>query len=210
MMFYAEGYSETCLEELPINKCVWLALAAATRQSINYARLPSSHRAGFDIRALLAAVWEAAAKGDLEFCQLTLDSVIAALPSEDADNSAEVIVAENCLLSLAYALRCKLTGVSKEAHWALMKAYDAADQMALILWRKRNGEDFTEGEIRAMPVVQRELAQQAAAFETVAANSDFESFALLRDISFAVEFATDEEWLALHGGLRPETAIERI
>ncbi|MBB4576906.1 hypothetical protein [Rhizobium lentis] len=196
-MVYADGYSEASLDRLSINKCVWVALAAATRQSKNYARLPIGEQAGIEILGLLADVWDAAARQDIAFCEMTLQRVMDSLPPEDTDNSIDVIIAENCLLSLAYALRCQINGEKKEAHWALMKAYDAADQIALILWRAQNGESFAEAEIRAMPVVQRELANQAAAFDTAFSSSESEALALLEGAAFAVEFATPNEWLAL-------------
>lgn len=163
-------------------------------------RLPLNDQALPDIEAFLARTWEALASDDFAFCVQAIDAVTSALPPDDGSyNSSEVIVAENCLLSLVYALRCKASGDKKDAHWALMKAYDAADQIALIQWRAQRSENYTEADIRAMPVLQRELANQAAAFEAIIGVSDIQALALVHTISFSVEFATEGEWKTLSG-----------
>jgi uncharacterized protein YjaG (DUF416 family) len=90
-----------------------------------------------------------------------IDACVELIPREDDGPwVAEQAAAEDAVAALAYALRCRRSGLAKEAAWAAGRAYEALDDYVI------NHEDVdtniagAEARVLAHPLVQAELARQ--------------------------------------------------
>jgi hypothetical protein len=85
------------------------------------------------------------------------------IPDKEAEAwVTEQAYAEDACAALAYALCCRLSGESQEAAWADRHAYDAIDYHIVYQGGMNVNTPGTEAQVRAHPLVQRELARQQA------------------------------------------------
>jgi hypothetical protein len=89
-----------------------------------------------------------------------LASVMRLAPPESDQWSILHAYAEDAIASLAYSIRCLITGDPQEAAWAARRAYESADQAAINQLRAEFGRDGAESDIAAHGIVQRELRRQ--------------------------------------------------
>lgn len=69
--------------------------------------------------------------------------------------------ADDAAGAVAYALRCRLTGLSQEAVWAARRAYDAADTVASARYDDAGmNAPGIEDSIAADDLIQQELGRQ--------------------------------------------------
>jgi hypothetical protein len=144
---------------------VAFAAAAATRQMTCYSeQIPD--RLGLEkdqIDAMLARLWSDLENKVINFdgWDETLSCVMSALPEEGDDCTVASALVDDGLSSLAYAIRCLITGDAQESAWAARRSYDAVDQVALRILDAYPGVASEEEKIRTHAVVQRELSRQS-------------------------------------------------
>jgi len=116
------------------------------------------------------------------------------LPEESDDWATKKhALADDALSSLAYAIRCLLTPEPQEAAWAARRAYEAADQAAILVLGVHLGSPNAEAAIKAHSFVQRELARQQTDISLLRADSVDE----VQRRAFAAELLTSEEVASL-------------
>jgi uncharacterized protein YjaG (DUF416 family) len=89
-----------------------------------------------------------------------LVEVMDLMPQENHQWSEALPLAEDAIASLAYVLRCLISGKAEEAAWAARRAYEAADQYAIQVLGLDLNDKGTEATILAARVVQQELIRQ--------------------------------------------------
>jgi hypothetical protein len=83
------------------------------------------------------------------------------IPPEEAGKQVpEQAGAEDAAVSLAYALRCRRSGLVEEAVWAARRGYDAFDHYVINQEKIDIAALGAEEMVLAHPLVQTELAQQ--------------------------------------------------
>jgi uncharacterized protein YjaG (DUF416 family) len=97
-----------------------------------------------------------------------VEPLLDLMPTEDSTWSQALPVAEDAVACLAYTLRAMIGGDPQEAAWSARRAYEAADQLAILDLRKGTSEMPDESDLRAHPAVQAELARQEADFALIA------------------------------------------
>lgn len=161
MLTYDETRLKQELATLPPRLRVAFATAAATRQLPCYARLapPRLVQAQLDPKALLEALWQKIRDGDLApgAWQATLDKLMDVLDKETPDWRPFDFLAEDALVTLAYAIRCLLDPEPQEAAWAARVAYESADQAVIRLQGDVPATAAAEARILAHPFIQRTL-----------------------------------------------------
>lgn len=161
MFTYDENRLKQELATLPPRLRVAFATAAATRQLPCYAHFapPRLLQAQVDPKALVEALWQKIRTGDLapEAWQATLDDLMGVLGKEGPDWHPFDFLAEDVLVTVAYAIRCLLDPDPQEAAWAARVVYEAADQAAIRLQGKVPSTAAAEARILAHPFVQRTL-----------------------------------------------------
>jgi uncharacterized protein YjaG (DUF416 family) len=127
-----------------------------------------------------------------------LEKVIGLIPQEDeigASWSEQASYALNSGLSLAYALRARLTGEPQEAAWAARVAYEALDNLII------NREDIDtnkpggEQKVISHPIVQTELGRQQRDLNELLDLSDKD----VQEISFRFRDRARAEALSFFG-----------
>jgi hypothetical protein len=96
-----------------------------------------------------------------------VDALLDLLPSEDSPWSPSYPIADHAIASLAYTLRSMANGDPQEATWAALRAYEAADQLAVFDLSKDPLDFPPEGQLLAHSAVQTELARQEHDFGLV-------------------------------------------
>jgi uncharacterized protein YjaG (DUF416 family) len=96
-----------------------------------------------------------------------VETLLDLMPTEDSTWSQSLPVAEDAVACLAYTLRSMIEGDPQEAAWSARRAYEAADQLAILDLRKGKSEMPHESDLRAHPAVQAELARQEADFALI-------------------------------------------
>ncbi len=162
MFTYDENRLKQELATLPPRLRLAFATAAATRQLPCYTRFapPRLLQAQLDPEALLTALWKKIRAGELapESWQATLDKLMTVLEKDTRDWRPFDFLAEDALVTVAYAIRCLLDPDPQEAAWAARVVYEAADQAAIRLRGEVPSTSAAEAQILAHPFVQRTLA----------------------------------------------------
>ena len=196
MYSYDEAALVQALSLLTSIRQVCFAAASATRQLSMFERLGGrlawQHKAG--AREVTAALWKAIqspATGNEDW-QRQLDLVMSWIPDEDdPEFSIEHVFADHAVATVAYAIRCLISGDPQDAGWAARRAYEAADQAAI----RAAGVEFgvtpdAERIVLSHPIVQRELGRQK---EDLAALIDKGEFGALQRSAFSQELLTVDE-----------------
>lgn len=89
-----------------------------------------------------------------------LDDILRTLPEEPDNWDWANILNDHAISANAYAVRCMLTGDPKEAVWALRRAYEAADQIAIKLMNIDTNQAGAEQLLLESSYVQQELGRQ--------------------------------------------------
>ncbi|MBB4189887.1 hypothetical protein GGE45_002733 [Rhizobium aethiopicum] len=150
------------LAPLSQRDCSFLAIASAARQKSSfcwYHEVTGSGRPEFFsecIESLWGATEEDRAPPDWEEL---FEQSMKMMPADDRPWAIVDALAEDALASLCYSIRAKIAPSVQEVAWALRRAYEAADQVAIYLLR-RDSREPSEEEILMHPVVQRELSRQ--------------------------------------------------
>lgn len=161
MFTYDEDRLKQELATLPPRLRLAFATAAATRQLPCYARFapPRLVQAQLDPKGLVEALWQKIRDGELapEGWQAVLDKLMAVLDKEGAEGRPFDFLAEDALVTVAYAIRCLLDPDPQEAAWAARVVYEAADQAAIRLQGKVPSTRAAEAQLLAHPFIQRTL-----------------------------------------------------
>jgi hypothetical protein len=96
-----------------------------------------------------------------------VEPLLDLMPTEDSTWSQSLPVAEDAVACLAYTVRSMIDGDPQEATWSARRAYEAADQLAILDLRKEKSEMPDERKLLAHPAVQAELARQEADFTLI-------------------------------------------
>lgn len=152
------------LKSLPDQSLVALAAAAATRQLANYERFAQIFQASSVSRPreIVLQLWAELLGKKITCGKWTtiLEEVMLLLPAEDENWAIEHALADHALSCLAYSIRCLLDPAPKETAWALRRAYEASDQVAVHCLRIQVGLQKNEDEIKSHEIIQRELERQ--------------------------------------------------
>jgi uncharacterized protein YjaG (DUF416 family) len=90
-----------------------------------------------------------------------IDACMGLIPQEDDGPwVAEQAAAEDAVAAIAYALRCRRSGLAKEAAWAARRAYEALDDYVINHENVDTNIAGAEAQVLAHPLVQAELARQ--------------------------------------------------
>lgn len=164
MLNFDEPNMIDALEGMPSRARVAFAAACATRQLASYEAFADSQHlvSALFPREHVMAVWQAVEQGSPtgEIWSNRLEEVMELAPEAGHAWTPLHAYADDAIASLAYSIRCLAADSAQEAAWAARRAYEAADQAAIILI----GEDFGPGleeKILAHPIVARELGRQA-------------------------------------------------
>jgi len=182
------------LEGLPSRDRIAFAAAAATRQLGNVERFCSASSP----RRIATQLWAALRAEPVELSAWSrhLDEAMSLLDELDEGDWVARALAVDGLASLAYAIRCFLTKDAQEAAWAARRAYEAADQIAILALRALD-KDFdlnkSEADVSAHLLVQRELERQRNDSAHLLAGS----IELVERQAFLDELVTDEELLQM-------------
>jgi uncharacterized protein YjaG (DUF416 family) len=161
---FDEGKLVDELERLPPRLRAAFAAASAERQLPAYARFSTLAGAGVPDRltGVLRSVWD-----DIETLQPNgsalreqLDLCMSLLPEEEERVSEECAYANDAVASVAYAIRARLSGDSREAMWAARRAYDAIDHYVVTRLNLKIIERANETRIVEHPLIQAELRRQ--------------------------------------------------
>jgi uncharacterized protein YjaG (DUF416 family) len=113
------------------------------------------------LRSALDLVWAVGGGDAVDIMKRdsALGECMTAIQTAAADGSDQAFFAENAAASIAYGLRAIGSDDPKEPAWAAQVAYDTVDRYAMMEERELDIE-WTEEQILAHPVVQRELERQ--------------------------------------------------
>jgi uncharacterized protein YjaG (DUF416 family) len=89
-----------------------------------------------------------------------VDTLLELMPTENSAWSPSHPIAEDAVASLAYTLRSMATGDPQESAWAARRAYEAADQLAILDLAREGSELPDERRLLIHSAVQKELARQ--------------------------------------------------
>lgn len=195
MIAFDEVVLNSELTQLPHVARVALAAAAASRQLHNYESI--CHLIGLthaDVPVqIVADLWNIVfiKKFDETDWKSKLDIVMSLYPAETEHWTLKHALAEDALSSLAYAIRCLLSGDSQEAAWALRCAYEASDQAAIRISDVGLSGANAEQIILSHQFVQRELQRQRRDVMLLLVGSSDETLRTIQN------FSIDEELLSL-------------
>jgi hypothetical protein len=166
------------LEKLPVTGRTAFAAACAGRLQATYVRFSDKTGRGTsgDFLKLLSRLWDdldgsTVSSPDLD---VLIGSCMALIPKdEDGPWDVEKPAAQEAGIALAYALRCRRTGLAKEAAWAARYAYEAIANHVLDYEGSDTGADVPKlqvlrpgqakevlARLKSHPLVQAELARQ--------------------------------------------------
>jgi uncharacterized protein YjaG (DUF416 family) len=164
ILSYNEELLKTELDRIAVPLRVVFAAAAAERLLPAYVSF--SHRAGrgnpYLLTEILERLWRdiQGIKMDPEELQQNIDLSMKLIPEED---DIPWILgqewAEDAVVAVVYALRCRQSGKSQESAWAARRAYEALDHFVI------NNEDIDpsivgEEGLLSNPLIQDELMRQ--------------------------------------------------
>jgi hypothetical protein len=81
-------------------------------------------------------------------------------PEAGGDNWVSSAFADDALSSVAYTIQSAVEAKSQPAAWAARRAYEAADQAAIVLLGIKPGSPLAEAKIASHSIVQTELDRQ--------------------------------------------------
>jgi len=153
------------IEQLPAQVRAAFAAACTERMLPAYARFSAKTNRGDPriLEQILTRLWkdlagEPMSDGDLE---AQIETCMELIPREDDGPWViEQAAAEDATAALAYALRCRRSGLAKEAAWAARRAYEALDDYAINHANIDTNIAGAEAQVLAHPLVQAELARQ--------------------------------------------------
>jgi uncharacterized protein YjaG (DUF416 family) len=185
------------ISRLPHLARVALAASVTNRQLLNYEAIGNS--IGINQTALpsqtMAQLWSVLqnSKFDQAEWKSKLDIVMSLIPDESEQWTLKHALVEDALSSLAYTIRCLLSGDSQEAVWAFRRGYEACDQAAIRILKSDLSNGKSEDFILAHYFVQRELERQNRDVKLLLANSSDDALRKIRALSSEEELLTLEE-----------------
>jgi len=154
------------LERLTATRKVAFALACAERLIPSYQRFAVLTGRGQPqvLTSSLERLWSDVLgehhSTDVELAIL-LDGVMNQVPREDDEHwIPEQAAAEDSAAAVAYAIRCRRTGLAQEAAWAARRAYEAQDHQVLEAEKVEIAEPGADLQVLLHPSVQAELGRQ--------------------------------------------------
>jgi uncharacterized protein YjaG (DUF416 family) len=153
------------IEELPRPVRAAFAAACAERMLPAYHRFSARSNRGDPriLEQILTRLWtdlsgEPMSEAETE---AQIDACMELIPREDDGPwVAEQAAAEDAVAALAYALRCRRSGLAKEAAWAARCAYEALDDYVINHENVDTNISGAEAKVLAHPLVQAELTRQ--------------------------------------------------
>jgi uncharacterized protein YjaG (DUF416 family) len=186
----------TKLAAMPARLMLAFVCAVASRQLCNYERhAPRLNRAGDQRpREIAAQIWAIVHGMPVVRVswQATLDEVEQILPKEDTDWVWHAL-ADDAVMSLAYAIECVLGGGSDQATWAAQHAYAAADQAVIRILYADSDVERDEEALLSHEWVQRELGRQRRDLDLLRAGAIDD----VQQLSQVEEHLTDAEWASI-------------
>lgn len=180
------------------------AAACAARQLSNYEAFATDFSDGRAMRfsAYVEQLWAEIEEGPRASGLWTdaLGVVMAMSPTDDEADFPLAALAEDASASLAYAIRCCISHDSQEAAWAARRAYEAADQAAIVDMRI-HPRASNSAEILAHRFVQLELKRQQRDIGQLLSHGD-SGIKAVRDAS-SYERMLDQSELAILVSKRP-------
>ena len=157
------------LKRLARSLRVLFAAACAERQMASYCRfLRHSKREGSDpLISALEDVWSNPSKADEHELQRQLTICMGIIPHEDLIQpwSEEATYAQNAAMSVAYALRARISGEAQEAAWSARVAYESLDHFIISKTSINTNLPGAEQRVVSHPVIQAELSRQSRDIE---------------------------------------------
>jgi hypothetical protein len=92
--------------------------------------------------------------------QTLLKRVMALLPGEDETSEEGLVLLDDSVAAIAYAIRTRLTGSSQEAAWSARRCYGYFDHVANTDFAILGIDEPTEERLLAHPRTQEELRRQ--------------------------------------------------
>jgi uncharacterized protein YjaG (DUF416 family) len=176
---------------------VCFAVALATRQLPNYEWFGSQFDAARAKRPrqIVEQIWHAIESNVIHAYDWngTLAEVMDLMPEEDEEWGIAHSLADDALSSLAYTIRCMLSGEPQEAAWAARRAYEAADQAAIKIMNVDFKKPGTEVGLLASPIVQRELSRQHRDLTLLVNKETIDTFGELSSFAIGEDLLLDSE-----------------
>lgn len=185
------------LNGLPAASRVAFAVAAATRQIRFCLRrfpkvMPLDQKQSNEV---LAQIWlEISGKAVANIASNELlAKVMSAMPEEGEDWTIADSLVDDALSTLAYAIRCLISGEAQEAVWAVRRSYEAVDQVAIRILDASPGVRDDEDRILSHEVVQLELARQVNDMKLLSDGLIEE----VKRLAFSDDFIQLDEWIMI-------------
>jgi uncharacterized protein YjaG (DUF416 family) len=153
------------IEELPRPDRAAFAAACAERLLPAYHKFSARSNRGDPhiVEQILTRLWtdlSGESMSDAE-TEAQIDACMELIPREDDGPwVAEQGAAEDAVAALTYALRCRRSGLAKEAAWAARRAYEAVDDYLINHENVDTNIAGAEARVLAHPLMQAELARQ--------------------------------------------------
>lgn len=162
MFRFDEQHLISALNALPHASRVAFAAATATRQIVSCGLVKYDEFSASRLNDIVSDLWRAAQNLEIDekLWSGRLEDIMNMMPSDEVYWDIWHALADDCLSSLTYAIRCLLNQESQDAAWAARRAYEAVDQVAIRLLGLRPGEASAETGILSHEVVQREVSNQ--------------------------------------------------
>ena len=153
------------IEQLSIKGRAAFAAACAERMLPSFAKFVTRTARGKPdaLRDVLTRLWNDLVRDPMSDAEV--DAQIAAcmdlIPNENGGPWVqEQAAAEDAASALAYALRCRRSGLAKDAAWAARRCYEALDNYVINHEAIDTSIPGEEARVRSHPLVQAELGRQ--------------------------------------------------
>ncbi len=162
---FDEGALLDAIERLPPPARAAFAAACAERLLPAYVRFARRTEKGNPVALtdILAGLWADLTGSPMSDTEVdaSVEMCMQLIPQEDDGPWVpEQAAAEDAASALAYALRCRRTGSSREAAWAARCAYEAIDHYVVNHEKVDTNIPGAEARVLAHPIIQSELARQ--------------------------------------------------
>jgi len=124
---------------------------------------------------ILARLWDDLAGAEMTEAELqsNIDGCMKLIPQEDEEVWVpEQAAAEDAGAALAYSLRCRQNGRSREAAWSAGRSYEALDHYVIVTEEIDVNSQGAEARILAHPLVQAELGRQQRDLQELSSSDD--------------------------------------
>lgn len=136
---------------------------------------------------VLSTLWDMTLRGD-EQTRATLSELLnktmSLLPETEAEDGDDLLrtMTDDATASLAYAIRCMLTGEAQEAVWSARRAYEALDEYVIQSLAINPGNLTMESRVLSHSAIQAELKRQNIDLDELV--GELSSPELVRDRSY--------------------------